>query len=55
MEIEKTPHSQSNFEKRRMELEESTFLTLNYTTKLQSLRQCGIDQKKPETQTNGTR
>ena len=28
METQKTPNSQSNLEKRRMELEESTFLTL---------------------------
>ena len=30
---------QSNLEKEKMELEESTFLTSNYTTKLQSSRQ----------------
>ena len=37
-----------------MELEESTFLTSDYTTKLQSLRQYGTGTKT-ETQTNGTR
>ena len=37
-----------------MELEESTFLTSDYTTKLQSSRQCGTDTKT-EIQTNGTR
>ena len=40
METQKTPNSQS-YEKRRMELEESTFLTSGYTTKLQSSRQYG--------------
>ena len=38
----------------RMELEESTFLTSDYTTKLQSSRQYGTDTKT-EIQTNGTR
>ena len=37
-----------------MELEESTFLTLDYTTKLQTLRQYGTDTKT-EIQNNGTR
>ena len=37
-----------------MELEESTFLTSDYTTKLQSLRQYGTGTKTV-TQTNGTR
>ena len=37
-----------------MELEESTFLTLDCTTKLQSLRQYGTGTKT-ELQTNGTR
>ena len=37
-----------------MELEESNFLTSDYTTKLQSLRQYGTGTKT-ETQTNGTR
>ena len=39
METQKTPNSQSSLEKKRMELEESTFLTSDYTTKLQSSRQ----------------
>ena len=37
-----------------MELEESTVLTLSYTTKLQSSRQYGSGTKT-EIQTNGTR
>ena len=37
-----------------MELEESTFLTSDYTTKLQSSRQYGTGTKTV-TQTNGTR
>ena len=37
-----------------MELEESTFLTLDYTTKLQTLRQYGTGTKT-EIQNNGTR
>ena len=37
-----------------MELEESTFLNSDYTTKLQSSRQYGIGTKT-EIQTNGTR
>ena len=37
-----------------MELEESTFLTSDYTTKLQSSRQYGSGTKI-EIQTNGTR
>ena len=37
----KTSNSQSNLEKGRMELEESTCLTSDYTTKPQSLRQYG--------------
>jgi len=39
---------------RRMELEESTFLTLDCPTKLQSLRQCGTGTKT-DLQTNGIR
>ena len=35
MEIQKTPNSQSNLDKEKMELEESTLLTSDYTTKLQ--------------------
>ena len=39
---------------RRMELEESTFLTSDYTTKLQISRQYGTGTET-EIQTNGTR
>ena len=39
---------------KRMELEESIFLTSDYTTKLQSSRQYGTGTKT-EIQTNGTR
>ena len=53
METQKTPNSQSNLEKRRMELEESTFPTSDYITKLQLSRQYGTGTKT-ETQTNGT-
>ena len=49
METQKTPNSQSSLEKeekeRRMELEESNFLTSDYTTKLQSSRQYGTGTK----------
>ena len=45
METQKTPNSQSSPEKRRMELEESTFLISDYTTKLQSSRQYGTGTK----------
>jgi len=38
METQKTPNSQSNLEEKKMEMEESSFLTSDYTTKLQSLR-----------------
>ena len=44
METQKTPSSQSSLEK-AMELVESTFLTSDYTTKLQSSRQYGTDTK----------
>ena len=44
METQKTPNSQNSLEK-RMELEESTFLASDYTTKLQSSRQYGTDTK----------
>ena len=44
METQKTPNSQSNLEG-NTDLEESTFLTLDYTTKLQSPRQYGIRTK----------
>ena len=46
METQKTLNSQSSLEKeekeRRMELEESNFLTSDYTTKLQSSREYGM-------------
>ena len=41
METQKTLKSQSSLEKRRMEMEESIFLTSDYTTKLQSAREYG--------------
>ena len=44
MEIQKTLSSQSNHEKEE-ELEESTCLTSDYTTKQQSSRQYGTDTK----------
>ena len=54
MEIQKTLNSQSNLEKeRRMELEESTCLTSDYTTKLQSSRQYGTGTQT-EIKTNMT-
>ena len=58
METQKTPNSQSSLEKeewseRRMELEESGFLTPGYTTKLQLSRQYGTGTKT-EIYTNGT-
>ena len=53
METQKTLNSQSSLEK-RTELEESTFLTSDYTTKLQSSRQHSTSTKT-EIWTNGTR
>ena len=53
MEIQKTLNRESNFEKRRMELEESTCLTSGSTTKPQSSRQYGT-VTKTEIQINGT-
>ena len=53
METQKTLNSQSSLEK-GLELEESTFLTSDYTTKLQSSRQYGTGTET-EIQTNGTR
>ena len=44
METQKTPSSQSSLEK-AMELVESTFLTSDYTTNIQSLRQYGTGTK----------
>ena len=54
METQKTLNSQSSLEKRRMEMEESIFLTSDYTTKLQLSRQYGTGTKT-EIKTNGTR
>ena len=45
MEIQKTSNGQRNLEKERMELRESTCLTSDYTTKLQSSRQYGTGIK----------
>ena len=44
MEAQKTPNSQSNIEKEK-QLEESTFLTSDYTTKLQLSKQYGTGTK----------
>ena len=52
METPKTPNSQSNLEK-KTELEESTFLASDYTTKVLSSRQYGTGTIT-EIQTNGT-
>ena len=46
METQKTPNSQSSLEKKRMELEESTFLTSDYTTKIQFSRPYDTAQKQ---------
>ena len=48
------PKQPKQSSERRMELEESTLLTSDYTTKLQSSRQHGTGTKT-EIQTNGTR
>ena len=40
MATKKILNSQSNLEKKKMELEESDFLTSNYTTKLLSSKHC---------------
>ena len=53
MEIQKTLNSHSNLEKEK-QTEESTFMTSDYTTMLQSSRQYGRGTK-PETQINGAR
>ena len=45
MEIQKKLEYPKQFWERRMELEESTGLTSDYTTKLQSLRQYGTGTK----------
>ena len=56
MEIQKNSNSQSNLEKeeQKIELEESTCLTLGSTTKPQSSRQYGTGTKT-EIQVNGTK
>ena len=54
METQKTPNSQRSLEKEEQELEESTFLTSGYNTKLQSSRQYGTGTKT-DIQTNRTR
>ena len=50
----KDPEQPKQFWERRMELEESTFLTSDYTTKLQSSKQYGTGIET-EIQANGTR
>ena len=52
MKTQKTLNSQSSLKKGK-QLEESTFLTSDYTAKLQSSRQYGTGTKT-ETQFNGT-
>ena len=54
METQKTLNSQGSLEKEEWSWRKSTFLTLDYTTKLQSSRQYGTNTKT-EIQTNGTR
>ena len=55
MEIQKNlKQPKQSSERRRMELEESTCLTSDYTTKLQSSRQYGTGTKT-EIQINGTK
>ena len=54
METQKTPNSQSHLEKEEWSWKESTFLTSDTTTKLQSSRQYGTSTKT-EIQNNGTR
>ena len=46
METQKTSNSQSNLEKRKMELEESGSLTPDYAIKLQSSKQCSMGTKQ---------
>ena len=45
METQKTPKSQSNLEKKKMELKESGSWTSGYTTELQSSKQYGTGTK----------
>ena len=54
METQKNLEQPKQSSERRMELEESTFLTSDYTTKLQSLRQYGTGAEI-EIQINGTK
>ena len=54
MKTQKSLNRQSNLEEKKMELEESTYLISDYTTKLQLLRQY-VTGRKTEVQANGTR
>ena len=54
METQKTPKSQRNLEEKEWSWEESTYLILDYTAKLQSSRQYGTDTKT-EVYTSGTK
>ena len=45
MKTQKTPNSQSSLEKEEWSWRKSTFLTSDYTTKLQSSRQYGTGTK----------
>ena len=53
METQKTPNGQSSLEKEEWSWRNQTFLTSDYTTKLQSSRQYGTGTKT-EIETNGT-
>ena len=53
METQETLSSQSNIEKKKMELEESGSLTSDHTTELQSSKQYGTSTKT-QIQINGT-
>ena len=46
METQKTPEQPKQSSERRIDLEQSTCLTSDYTTKLQSSRQCGTGTHK---------
>ena len=52
METQKTRNSQNHVEKKKKELEESDSLTSDYTTKLQSSKQCGTATKRNTDQWN---
>ena len=54
METQTTLNSQSNLEEKKLELEESSFLTSDYMTNIQSSRQYGTGTKA-ELQINGTK